>query len=150
MFVFNLNAKKYFKFFFVIAFILVFLLMIFSCYKLYKEAKRKNEVFRINDDSCIEKADYPEIEPNNYSNVLKEVHNNPKEYVDKKISFTGYVYRVKGLADNQFILARDMIYDNNTKSVVIGFLSEYDRSNQLNNGDWIKVYAKIEIGNFNR
>ena len=36
-------------------------------------------------------------------------HENIDDYVGKKLCFTGYVYRVLDLQDNQFVLARDMI-----------------------------------------
>ena len=44
----------------------------------------------------------------NYTNVLKEVHENLDTYVGQKICYTGYVYRVADLPENQFVLARDM------------------------------------------
>lgn len=44
----------------------------------------------------------------NYTNVLKEVHENLDTYLGQKICYTGYVYRVSDLQENQFVLARDM------------------------------------------
>ena len=39
----------------------------------------------------------------NYTNVLKSVHENIDNYVGMKINFTGYVYRVLDLNENQFV-----------------------------------------------
>ena len=61
-----------------------------------------------------------EIQPRNYTSILKTVHENIDSYVGKKICFTGYVYRVLDLQDNQFVLARDMIVSSNSQSVVLG------------------------------
>jgi len=44
----------------------------------------------------------------NYTNILKAVHENLDTYIGQKISYIGYVYRVSDIEDNQFILARDM------------------------------------------
>ena len=57
--------------------------------------------------SCFPQNGVSEIQPRNYTNILKTVHENISPYVGKKICFTGYVYRVLDLQDSQFVLARD-------------------------------------------
>lgn len=61
------------------------------------------------------------IASNQYTNVLKEVHENIDEYIGKEITFVGYVYRINYLADNQFVLARNMIINPASQTVVVGF-----------------------------
>ena len=64
------------------------------------------------------------------------------------MSFVGYVYRIDGFKDNQFVLARNMVINNNSECVVVGFLSEYENSKKLEDNQWIKVYATIKKGDF--
>ncbi|MBR3152117.1 MAG: hypothetical protein IKF52_00655 [Clostridia bacterium] len=148
MFIFNfkLNGKKYFKIFFVISVLLMITLLVYSSYRIFTNIKKEDEVFTLNDE--IPSKDYPEIKSSDYTNVLKEVHDNINEYVGKKMSFVGYVYRIDGFKDNQFVLARNMVINNNSECVVVGFLSEYENSKKLEDNQWIKVYATIKKGDF--
>ena len=41
-----------------------------------------------------------------------------------------------------------MIINNNSESVIVGFLCESEDSKTLKDNDWIKVYASIKKGNF--
>ncbi|MBR3132671.1 MAG: hypothetical protein IKG42_01095 [Clostridia bacterium] len=148
MFVFNfkLNGKKWFKIFFALCTLLMITLLAFSSYKIFNSIKKDEEFFTIEDE--IPSKDYPEIKSNDYTNVLKEVHDSTDQYVGKKLSFVGFVYRIDGFKDNQFVLARNMITNNNSECVVVGFLSEYDNASKLENDQWVKVYATIKKGDF--
>ena len=84
MFVYNLkiNSKNIFKTIFTLMVIGVAIFCIFiACKILFKNGEPvQNKVY--------------EIEPENYTNVLKAVHDDIDTYVGQKISFSGYVYRV--------------------------------------------------------
>ena len=84
----------------------------------------------------------------NYTNVLKEVHDNLSTYIGQQISFSGYVYRVADLKDNQFILARDMIINNKNQTVVVGFLCTYENAKNFANDTWINITGTIEKGDY--
>ena len=84
----------------------------------------------------------------NYTNVLKTVHDNIDSYVGCQINFTGYVYRVMDLNENQFILARDMIIYSNFQSVVVGFLCECENAKDFEDDSWIELTGKITKGNY--
>ena len=60
------------------------------------------ENFTVN-DSYFENDSVTEISSENYTNVLKEVHDNIDEYVGKEISFVGYIYKIDYLEKNQFV-----------------------------------------------
>ena len=61
------------------------------------------------------------ITSSNYTSILQTVHENIDGYVGQKICFTGYVYRVYDIQENQFILARDMIINSKNQTVVVRF-----------------------------
>lgn len=86
------------------------------------------------------------IASNQYTNVLKEVHENVDEYIGKEITFVGYVYRINYLADNQFVLARNMIINPASQTVVVGFLCECDTINQFENYSWVQITGTITKG----
>lgn len=99
-------------------------------------------------NSCIPQSGVSQISPKNYTNILKSVHENIDSYVGKKICFTGYVYRVLDLQDNQFVLARDMIVNSNFQTVVVGFLCEYDESKNFDDNTWVQVTGEIFKGDY--
>ena len=139
MFVFNLkvNGSRIFKYFFIGVIIFLILILGIVIYKVFSGANNSAK-----SESCLPKG-VSKISSNNYTNILKAVHENIDSYVGKQINFTGYVYRVLDLEDNQFILARDMIINSSNQTVVVGFLCEYNDSNQLENGTWINVTGTI-------
>ena len=110
-------------------------------------------VFRGADDStksnsCISKNEISQISPKNYTNILKTVHEDINSYIGKKICFTGYVYRVLDLQDNQFVLARDMIINSSQQTVVVGFLCEYDDVKNFEDHTWVTVTGEIYKGDY--
>ena len=89
-----------------------------------------------------------DIKASNYTNILKATHENINNYVGVKIHFTGYVYRVLDLKDNQFVLARDMIISSNYQAVVVGFLCEYDKAKNFNDDTWVEITGEITKGDY--
>ena len=145
MFVFNVkvNGSKIFKCFFVGIIILLIMILGIVMYRVFSGADDSS-----NSNSCSPKSESSTISPRNYTNVLKTVHENIDPYVGKKISFTGYVYRVSDLQENQFVLARDMLINSNSQTVVVGFLSEYDEAKNFEDGTWVTVCGEIIKGNY--
>lgn len=130
--------------FFVIVCVVIFL---YAGYNLFVGMKKSGEESFVVSDSYFEDGKVFDIPSNQYTNVLKEVHDNLDEYVGKEISFVGYVYRIGYLDRNQFVLARNMIINSASQSVVVGFLSEYEKIDQVDNLAWVRVTGTIEKGN---
>lgn len=99
-------------------------------------------------NSCIPQNGVSQISAKNYTNILKTVHENIDSYIGKKICFTGYVYRVLDLEENQFVLARDMIINSNSQTVVVGFLCEYDLAKDFENDTWVTITGEITKGDY--
>ena len=143
MFIYNfkINGTKTFKLIGSIISIIVISIFIFSFYKIVYMAK--SEGF-----SNSNSSEASEISPENYSNILKNVHENIDKFVGKKISFTGYIYRVYDFDENQFVLARDMIISPDNQTVVIGFLCESKEAKSLVDGTWVHISGEITKGNY--
>lgn len=105
-----------------------------------------NNYFKTSDNS--EPLKVQELTVNNYTNVLKTVHDNIDTYVGKKICFTGYIYRIYDFSDNQFVLARNMIISSDFNYVVVGFLCECENAKNFEDGTWVNLTGEIYKGNY--
>ena len=150
MFIYNfkLNKKGISKIIIVLFSLICIVLLAISISKILTEVKKESQKEIVKDNYSIPSPDIAEITPENYCNILKAVHENLNTYVGQKISFTGYIYRVADLKENQFILARDMIINSKNQTVVVGFLCEYEKAKELVNDSWIKITGTIEKGNY--
>ena len=142
MFIYNfkINGSKVFKMFFSFVIILIICIMCIVLFRIFTGAN--------NVSSCIPQNDVSEISAKNYTNVLKAVHENIDNYIGVKIRFTGYIYRVSDLNENQFVLARDMLISSDSQFLVVGFLSEYVDAKNFTNDTWVTVTGEIEKGNY--
>ena len=143
MFIFNVkvNGKLWFRIILLVMGMVVLGIFILSLYKL---AKAQNEIVNVDDE--LRHSDITEITANNYTNILKAVHDDIDSYVGKQIKFSGYVYRVIDFSENQFVLARDMLIDS--QSYVVGFLAEYDKIKDFEDGTWVEITGSITKGKY--
>lgn len=143
MFVCNVkvNGKLWFK---IIMFSMAFVVIIIFCLSLYKLFLAQKLELNVNDE--LRHSNVTEILPDDYTNVLKAVHEDIDSYIGKQIKFSGYVYRVIDFNDAQFVLARDMILDS--QSYVVGFLAEYDKISSYENGTWVELIGTISKGKY--
>lgn len=83
----------------------------------------------------------------NYTTILKQVHDTPTNYIDKEIKMSGYVFRANDFKDNQFVVARDMIVSENDYRIV-GFLCESNDIKEYENNVWIEVKGIIKLKDY--
>ena len=143
MFIFNLKVNKnsFFRTIISICTIICVVLMIVSIYKLYTLSKNSSQ------DNCLPKKGVANISDKNYTNILKMVNDDLNTYVGQQISYTGYIYRVSDIKEDEFILARDMVISNSPKqTVVVGFLCSCKDSKSFENGAWVTIIGTIEKG----
>lgn len=145
MFIYNfkVNGSKAFKIFFISIFILLLIIIGVVIYKVFDGSKNN-----LNSSKCLPQASINHIKANNYTNILKAVHDAPDNYIGTKIKFTGYIYRVSDLKNNQFVLARDMIISSSNQTVVVGFLCETDKTTDIKDDTWVDLTGTITKGNY--
>lgn len=143
MFIFNIkvNGKLWFKIIIIVMILIVLGIFVLSLYKLFIA---ENQEITVSDE--LRHSNITEITSENYTNILKAVHENIDSYVGKEIKFSGYVYRVIDFDDNQFVLARDMVIDS--QAYVVGFLSEYNKISEFENGAWVEITGTITKGKY--
>lgn len=146
MFIYNIkiNGSKTFKYFFIGVVLLVIVIVGIVGFKIFSGAGNSST----DNLNCLPKNKVSKLTTANYTNVLKTVHDNIDDYIGVKINFTGYVYRVLDLNDNQFILARNMIISSDYKSVVVGFLCEYDTAKDFEDNSWVELTGEIIKGDY--
>ncbi len=145
MFVFNfkVNGNKLFKTFIICSIVLLFIIVCIVIFRIISGARNSP-----NNSTCLPQNKVNTISTGNYTNVLKAVHDNIDNYVGVQINFTGYIYRVLDLKENQFVLARDMIISSDFQSVIVGFLCEYEKANEFSNNTWVEITGQIYKGDY--
>lgn len=145
MFIYNvkINGSKTYKCFFMCVIVFIIVIVGIVCFRIFSGASNSSL-----NSSCMPKNKVSNISSANYTNVLKAIHENIDSYAGVKINFTGYVYRVLDLNENQFVLARDMIISSDFQSVVVGFLCEADNANTFENDTWVNITGEITKGSY--
>ena len=142
MFIYNikLNSKNIVKIAFGVMSVIITIFFIISIYKIV------TETIKVKDEIKIPDVTY--IEAKNYTNILKEVYENLDTYIGQKICFTGYVYRNSDFDENYFVLARDMETSIEGKTLIVGFLCDYENSKDFEDSEWVKITGTIDKGNY--
>lgn len=145
MFIYNVKINGSIILKIIIITLSIFMLIVFgiSVYRIFFTSGK------ISVKDMVKTNEISEIQPDNYTNILQAVHNDIDSYKGMKIKFTGYVYKLIDFDNEQFVLARDMlINEQGTQSVIVGFLSEYKDIQNFKNGDWIEIIGIIEKGKY--
>lgn len=144
MFICNvkLDSNKIFKIFILFIAIVVTLLFVFICFKIFHESKLEKNGYSLPNPSVAN------ITTDNYTDVLKAVHDDLDTYVGQKIHFSGYVYRAIDFKDNEFVLARDMIISSNQETLIVGFLCHSDKVSSIPDNTWVEITGTIKKGTY--
>ena len=149
MVVYNLKINKKLIIKFILILIGIVIITIGIIYFIdYLQSKTKKSDTFITDDYCIPSSEVAKIKPENYTNILKEVHEDIDTYIGQKISFDGYIYKLDNFNDNQFVLARDMDIGNN-QTLIVGFLCEANNISEFEQYSWVTISGEITKGYYN-
>lgn len=143
MFIYNfkLNGSTLFKLLLAIIVLIVIILCGIVGYKIYIASTNS-----LNDE--IRTNEVTELTNQNYATILQAVHDDIDSYVGQKIKFSGFVYRVYDLTQEQFVLGRNMIISSDFQSVVVGFLCHYKDAVKFRDSMWVELEGKITKGTY--
>ena len=146
MFVYNfkVNRTSMFKLILIIACIVFLILFGIAGYKIISASLENN--VKVNDN--IFQGDIAKLTVDNYTDVLKMVHDNLDTYIGQKIKFTGYVYRAPDFSENEFVLARNMIVNNQSQTLIVGFLCNCNEIKSYSDNTWVEITGEITKGNY--
>ncbi len=142
MFICNVNLNKHnlMKIFFIIIAVIVIIFFAISAYKIFTQTVRVKDTIP-EPDVCI-------VNTENYTNILKTVHDDLDTYVGQKIRCTGYIYRVSDFSNTQFVIARDMIISSDLQTLVVGFLCNSKEVSNLPDKTWVEITGTITRGDY--
>lgn len=142
MFVWNikLNGKKLVKIFLVIIAIAITIYFAIAAYMIYSNS------FKVKDE--VNSSNMINISNNNYTNILKSVHDDIDSYVGKEICFSGYIYRLIDFKETEFVLARDMIISSDMQTLIVGFLCDCKNAQNFADNSWVEIKGKITKGSY--
>lgn len=83
----------------------------------------------------------------NYTSILKQIHENIDENIGKTVKMSGFVFRMPDFKEKYFVCGRNTIINN--EDTVAGFLCEYDDANKLIDNEWVEVTGVIIKGEYN-
>ena len=84
------------------------------------------------------------LNTDNFTEILKTVHDNIDANVGKTIKLTGFVFRLPDFRSNYFVCGRNMLLDNDEK--VVGFLCTYNGDMELTDNEWVEITGTIIKG----
>ena len=149
MFICNLkiDKKKIWKFLIILLIILTSLLLIFAVLNIFGSKNYTNA--SDNKNKISSNSNVIEIKTDEYTNFLKDCHENIDGYIGKSFKITGYVYKLPDFSKSQFVLARTMIIDDRNTAVVVGILCENNSNKEYESGSWLEITGTIKKGNYN-
>lgn len=78
-----------------------------------------------------------EVTENNFTSVLKNIHENIDKNIGKTIKVSGFIFTMPDFKENYFVCGRNMIMYDEAK--VVGFLCEYDKLDELVEPEWVEI-----------
>lgn len=143
MFIYNLklNGSSLFKILLAFIVLIVIVLCCIIGYRIYIAS-----INSVNDN--IKTNDITTLNTKNYATILQTVHDDIDPYVGQKIKFSGFVYRVYDLNQEQFVLGRNMIISSDFQSVIVGFLCHYKDAISFKDYTWIEIEGEITKGTY--
>lgn len=97
-------------------------------------------------NSNISNYDF-DLTEENYTQILKNIHENIDENLGKTMHLTGFIFKMPDFKENYFVCGRNTISNNEDK--IAGILCDYQDSKVLIENEWIEISGVITKGNYN-
>lgn len=83
-----------------------------------------------------------------FISYYNQINENPKLFEGRTIKLSGFVFKEGDFSENQFVLARYLITHCVADASVIGFLSELEGANRLQQDSWVEIEGKMAVGTY--
>ncbi len=101
------------------------------------------EITNMIKDKNVTSFDYV-LDSENFTEILKTVHDNIDANVGKTIKLSGFVFRLPDFRAGYFVCGRNMVLDESEK--VVGFLCTYNGDISLTDSEWVEITGTIIKG----
>lgn len=88
-----------------------------------------------------------DLNEDNYTELLKTIHDNIDENLGKTIHLTGFVFRMPDFKDNYMVCGRNTISNNEDK--IAGILCDYSEAKSFIDNEWVEISGVIIKGKYN-
>ncbi len=83
----------------------------------------------------------------NFTNTLKQIHENIDENLGKTVKMSGFVFKMPDFKDGYFVCGRNTVINNENN--VAGFLCNHSESSKFIDNEWIEITGVITKGDYN-
>ena len=83
----------------------------------------------------------------NYTSMLKNIHDNIDDNINKTVKMHGFVFKKEDFKDNIFVCGMNTIINNEEN--VAGILCESSDTNILKDNEWIEITGILTKGEYN-
>ena len=86
------------------------------------------------------------VDPNQYVEILEQVHNNIDMYIGKKFTISGYVYVQDDFSENRFVIAQNVYIDSisSDEPFIVGFLCENRSNTSVSPNETIQIEGILD------
>lgn len=84
----------------------------------------------------------------NYTEAVCEINNFPQDYIGKKVTMTGFVFRSPELASNQISLVRYVVMCCTADSLPYGIMCEGTDTKNYPDGTWLAIEGVVQMSKY--
>ncbi|MGN7478282.1 TIGR03943 family putative permease subunit [Solibacillus silvestris] len=96
----------------------------------------------------LEEAEIIKMDSDIFSSYYAKINNNPRYYEGRTIKMSGFVFKEGEFAGNQLVLSRFLITHCVADASVIGFLTELEGADTLEQDTWVEIEGVISAGSY--
>ncbi|RKJ61042.1 TIGR03943 family protein [Butyricicoccus sp. 1XD8-22] len=96
----------------------------------------------------LQEAETIQMTEDMFSTYYGEINKQPEAYVGKRIKMSGFVFKEDGLASNQLVISRFLITHCIADASIIGFLSEIEGADTLEEDTWIEIEGVLDVSTY--
>lgn len=97
----------------------------------------------------LENAEVIDMNEEVFDPYYGQISENPEKYEGRTLKMKGFVYKEKGFQPNQFALTRFLITHCVADATSIGFLTEFEKAQTLQQDTWLEVEGTLELTTYN-
>ena len=83
-----------------------------------------------------------------FISYYSRINENPESFAGRTIKLTGFVFKEGDFAKNELVLSRFFITHCVADASVIGFLTEFEGADQLQQDSWLEIEGVLAVGNY--
>lgn len=96
----------------------------------------------------LEESEVIEMDSDIFSSYYAKINDNPQFYAGRTIKMSGFVFKEGEFTSNQLVLSRFLITHCIADASVIGFLTELEGADTLEQDTWVEIEGVMSVGSY--